>query len=282
MPEQLLGRIIRLCSNPGDVVLDPFTGSGTTLVTAKKLDRRYLGFETLADYAAQAQKRLDETTIGAPLSGAEKPLMTQHKKPRDPNAPRFRVRGMSQNHLRFLMNSSTRLITPKAHERKPPQVHHSGWDDPCRRNGGGHCMDEVACRGSSDDRQEFRSRHGISVGAHFVLAYDGGSMPGVPELFDRLGTHVRSSSSASPPALPARFHRLSRRDGSASGCRCQSGSSPSPCVTCSKDRSFRPFSCPMDYQVALLCLMGQNGFADSLLVDGAQALGRWRLCLRLD
>jgi site-specific DNA-methyltransferase (adenine-specific) len=88
MPEQLLGRIIRLCSNPGDVVLDPFTGSGTTLVTAKKLDRRYIGFELSADYAAQAQKRLDETTVGAPLSGVEKPLMTQHKKLRDPDAPR--------------------------------------------------------------------------------------------------------------------------------------------------------------------------------------------------
>ena len=56
MPEQLLGRIIRACSNPGDLVLDPFTGSGTSLVTAKKLDRRYLGYELSSDYAAQAQK----------------------------------------------------------------------------------------------------------------------------------------------------------------------------------------------------------------------------------
>ena len=37
MPEQLLGRIIRACSNPGDLVLDPFGGSGTTLAVAKKL-----------------------------------------------------------------------------------------------------------------------------------------------------------------------------------------------------------------------------------------------------
>ena len=39
MPEQLLGRIIRVSSNPGDVVLDPFAGSGTTLAVAKKLGR---------------------------------------------------------------------------------------------------------------------------------------------------------------------------------------------------------------------------------------------------
>ncbi|MEQ9071869.1 MAG: site-specific DNA-methyltransferase, partial [Gimesia chilikensis] len=43
MPEQLLGRIIRACSNPEEVVLDPFTGSGTTLAVAKKLNRQYLG-----------------------------------------------------------------------------------------------------------------------------------------------------------------------------------------------------------------------------------------------
>ena len=39
MPEQLLGRIIRVSSNPGDIVLDPFAGSGTTLAVAKKLGR---------------------------------------------------------------------------------------------------------------------------------------------------------------------------------------------------------------------------------------------------
>ncbi len=73
MPEQLLGRIIRACSNEGEVVLDPFAGSGTTLVTAKKLGRHHLGFELSPDYAAQARKRLDETEVGDPLSGGEEP-----------------------------------------------------------------------------------------------------------------------------------------------------------------------------------------------------------------
>jgi site-specific DNA-methyltransferase (adenine-specific) len=79
MPEQLLGRIIRACSNEDGLVLDPFTGSGTTLVTAKKLGRRYLGFELSPDYAAQAQKRLDETNPGDPLSGGEEPKVTGGK-----------------------------------------------------------------------------------------------------------------------------------------------------------------------------------------------------------
>src|SRR5262249_40447692 len=50
MPEQLLGRIIRVSSNPGEVVLDPFAGSGTTLVVAKKLGRRFVGLELSANY----------------------------------------------------------------------------------------------------------------------------------------------------------------------------------------------------------------------------------------
>ncbi|NCA12316.1 site-specific DNA-methyltransferase, partial [bacterium] len=45
MPEQLLGRIIRACSHEGDLVLDPFGGSGTTLAVAKKLGRSFLGCE---------------------------------------------------------------------------------------------------------------------------------------------------------------------------------------------------------------------------------------------
>src|SRR5262249_20416494 len=59
MPEQLLGRIVRGCSNPGDVVLDPFAGSGTTLVVAKKLGRNWLGFELSEDYARRASSRVD-------------------------------------------------------------------------------------------------------------------------------------------------------------------------------------------------------------------------------
>ena len=51
MPEALLERIIRVASNPGDLVLDPFAGSGTTLVAAKKLGRDYLGIELSENYA---------------------------------------------------------------------------------------------------------------------------------------------------------------------------------------------------------------------------------------
>lgn len=74
MPEQLLGRIIRACSNPGELVMDPFTGSGTTLAVAKKLGRQYLGFELSEEYAAQANDRLESIDESDILTGAENPL----------------------------------------------------------------------------------------------------------------------------------------------------------------------------------------------------------------
>jgi site-specific DNA-methyltransferase (adenine-specific) len=76
MPEQLLGRVIRACSNEGDLVLDPFGGSGTTLAVAKKLGRNWIGFELSAEYAGQIKKRLRGTRVGDPLDGAAEPLTT--------------------------------------------------------------------------------------------------------------------------------------------------------------------------------------------------------------
>jgi modification methylase len=58
-PEALLYRIILASSNPGDVVLDPFFGTGTTGAVAKKLNRRFIGIERDAAYVCAAQARLD-------------------------------------------------------------------------------------------------------------------------------------------------------------------------------------------------------------------------------
>lgn len=69
MPEQLLGRIIRCCSNHGDLVLDPFAGSATTLVVAKKLGRAYLGYEISQAYVERDLKRLRAARVGDPLDG---------------------------------------------------------------------------------------------------------------------------------------------------------------------------------------------------------------------
>ena len=59
-PEALLYRVILSSSNPGDVVLDPFFGTGTTGAVAKKLHRHWIGIERDDDYVQVARKRIKE------------------------------------------------------------------------------------------------------------------------------------------------------------------------------------------------------------------------------
>lgn len=59
-PEKLVERIVEASSRPGDLVLDPFMGSGTTAVVARRLGRRFLGFEIDPDWVRLAEKRLRE------------------------------------------------------------------------------------------------------------------------------------------------------------------------------------------------------------------------------
>lgn len=59
-PEELPRRLIELYSFAGDVVLDPFCGSGTTCVAAARLGRVYLGYDTEGEYLQLAQSRLDQ------------------------------------------------------------------------------------------------------------------------------------------------------------------------------------------------------------------------------
>ena len=58
MPEAVLERIIKVASKPGDIVLDPFAGSGTTLAVAKKLGRKFYGCELSPAYADAIWDRL--------------------------------------------------------------------------------------------------------------------------------------------------------------------------------------------------------------------------------
>ena len=58
-PEALLARILLSSSNPGDVVLDPFFGTGTTGAVAKTLGRHFIGLERDPTYAEAARERID-------------------------------------------------------------------------------------------------------------------------------------------------------------------------------------------------------------------------------
>ena len=64
MPEKLLERIVRVSSNKGDLVVDPFSGSGTTLVAAAKLGRNYFGIDISPDYVKHSIKRIRDTLAG--------------------------------------------------------------------------------------------------------------------------------------------------------------------------------------------------------------------------
>ena len=79
MPEQLLGRIIRVSSSPGELVLDPFSGSGTTLAVTKKLGRRWLGIELSSEYVKRIEDGLGEIQSGDPLTGPANPISNAPK-----------------------------------------------------------------------------------------------------------------------------------------------------------------------------------------------------------
>jgi modification methylase len=83
-PEALIARAILSASRPGDVVLDPFLGSGTTGAVAKRLGRSFIGIERDAAYARAAQQRIAAV---APLPQATlAPFQTAREAPRVPFA----------------------------------------------------------------------------------------------------------------------------------------------------------------------------------------------------
>lgn len=68
-PEKLIAKLILASSNKDDVVFDPFLGSGTTSVTAKKLGRKYIGIEQNPNYCIWAEKRLELAESNSQIQG---------------------------------------------------------------------------------------------------------------------------------------------------------------------------------------------------------------------
>ena len=77
MPESLLARIIRVSSDEGGWILDPFSGSGTTAVVAHKLKRVYTGIEISEEYVKESEKRISESE-GLPVEGEGLPKWPEH------------------------------------------------------------------------------------------------------------------------------------------------------------------------------------------------------------
>lgn len=105
MPEQLLGRIIKVSSNPGELVLDPFSGSATTVAVAKKLGRDFVAFDISEEYITRGLKRLEGITSGDPLDGAAEP---KYSAPTTPEAHLKR-----QNRV----TTTKTTVTPEANDK---------------------------------------------------------------------------------------------------------------------------------------------------------------------
>jgi site-specific DNA-methyltransferase (adenine-specific) len=68
-PEKLIAKLILASSKPHDFVFDPFFGSGTTCVVAKKLNRKFSGVEQESDYCQMAVKRLIRAELDDTIQG---------------------------------------------------------------------------------------------------------------------------------------------------------------------------------------------------------------------
>src|SRR5262249_9147 len=89
-PEALLARVLLSASRPDDLVIDPFCGTGTTGAVAKRLGRRFVGFERDEGYAGAARKRIAATRpLEAPTLS---PFLTPPEPPRAPFAAPIRRR----------------------------------------------------------------------------------------------------------------------------------------------------------------------------------------------
>jgi modification methylase len=81
-PEALLARVLLATTRPGDLVVDPFFGTGTTGAVAKRLGRRFIGIERDADYAAAARQRIASVEVDA--SGTTGPIRSRRAQARVP------------------------------------------------------------------------------------------------------------------------------------------------------------------------------------------------------
>jgi DNA modification methylase len=81
-PEALLYRVIEACTNPGDIILDPFFGTGTTGAVAKKLRRNWIGIEKDPDYVQVAKQRIDAIPENGKLDDAIFIINNPRRKPR--------------------------------------------------------------------------------------------------------------------------------------------------------------------------------------------------------
>jgi DNA modification methylase len=98
-PEGLIERIVLASSNEGDLILDPFSGSGTTLRVCQQLNRKCIGIELSEDYVIMTKKRLAEK-----FTGFDSIDPRMERVPNDLNDPEIREEYF-QNHLEWFLKN---------------------------------------------------------------------------------------------------------------------------------------------------------------------------------
>jgi site-specific DNA-methyltransferase (adenine-specific) len=69
LPIHLMERIVLMCTDEGDTILDPFSGTGTTAIASKRMNRKYIGFELSQEYVDIAESRLEKENITSNIGG---------------------------------------------------------------------------------------------------------------------------------------------------------------------------------------------------------------------
>lgn len=138
-PEALLHRVLLSSTNPGDIVLDPFFGTGTTGAVAKKLGRKWIGIEREDDYIAHAKRRIERITA----SNAESLEVTPSKR----SAPRVPFGTIIE---RGLLQPGEKLFSPNG--RHVANVRADGSVATSETRGsihqvGAHVQQAAACNG---------------------------------------------------------------------------------------------------------------------------------------
>jgi DNA modification methylase len=142
MPEQLLGRIIRLCSDQGDLVFDPFSGSATTAAVAKKLGRQYLAFDLSEEYVERGKSRLEAICVGDPLDGAPEPTLSAPSTPKHPTKSKARS-------VPVVSRSTVEADRPSPDQVK---IFHEGLLEAFRRTYDGFSLDRVVADPDMNER----------------------------------------------------------------------------------------------------------------------------------
>ena len=111
LTEKLIAKLILASSRPGDMVFDPFLGSGTTAVTAKKLGRHFSGIEINPDYCCWALARLEKAEGQRDIQGYTNGVFWERNTQREQKVSRLLVTYSAPVFLSYLCNSIYNIIS---------------------------------------------------------------------------------------------------------------------------------------------------------------------------